>query len=355
MMRKIRAWMARARPAWRQRDKAMLIERLGMYIGAGLPVDRALLAAADGAPARQEDSLKRAAAAAGSGQPFWKAIDREARLPASVRGIVSCGEASGGLASALASAASVMERSADMKSKCLSAMAYPAVIACATVAISIGLMRGVMPQIEPLLKGIGSGLPPLTVAVMAASDLLASYWGYGLSATAALAAVLWYGHRFTPVRAAIQRALALVPLVGPAAHAYSASAMARSLGALMASGMPVDAAYGEAIGAVPLLKLRRSLEAKKEGVSRGEPLNAALKPALPAYASSIVAAGEMSGDVAAALVRAADIMDKELDRSLKRAASLIEPLMMMAMGTAVGTVALSIMMPIYDMSKALQH
>jgi type II secretory pathway component PulF len=76
---------------------------------------------------------------------------------------------------------------------------------------------------------------------------------------------------------------------------------------------------------------------------------------MPSYVAPLVAAGEASGNLGKALSRAARILDRELDHSLKRLTALIEPAMMLGMGAAVGSIALSIMMPIYDISKALQH
>jgi type II secretory pathway component PulF len=146
-----------------------------------------------------------------------------------------------------------------------------------------------------------------------------------------------------------------IPIAGSLIRKYSLAIFCQSIGALVESGEGTDSAFCKTAAAVGFIPLQTRLMARSSMISRGDPLSDALKNDAPAYVSSLVAAGEASGHLGQTLTRAAILLDRELDQSLKRLTSLVEPVMMICMGSVVGVIALSIMMPIYDISKAIQH
>ena len=346
----------RLRARWSRKDKLLLIERLEMYVTAGMPIDRGLAAAGEGLSRRQRGSLGRVQLAVESGQTMSGALSNEIRLPPAIVGLISCGESSGAVALTLKSAHLLMEREDELVKKCLSAMTYPTVIGLAAIGLTIGLVRGVMPQIIPLLLGLHADLPPLTKIVIAISQ---GFMAYGLFLLAALVAIstggIWTYKKSAKLRYLIHRMIMSTPIVGSLVSRYSLAIFFQSMGALVESGMAADTAFIRTAPSVSLLPLRRRLESAAPRVSRGEPLHAAFMRGMPSYISPLIAAGEASGNLGSALSRAAGILDRELDHALKRLTALIEPIMMLGMGGAVGSIALSIMMPIYDISKALQH
>ncbi|MDE1975053.1 MAG: type II secretion system F family protein [Patescibacteria group bacterium] len=350
--RLIQKWLDK----WKTKDKALLIESLSLYISAGLRVTDALDATAANMSVRKKACISRIKTDFEHGRSLSSALKEEVGLPSSTVGLVACGESSGSLGSALASAHYVMERAADMKSRCLSSMAYPALIGLATSALTLGLVRGVIPQIEPLLKGMGTGLPLMTKVVVAFSDAVASYWLQMIAVAAAAATVAAVAYaRSEAAHRASQWMLVHIPIAGGAFRRYALSMLLRSLGVLIDNGMPIDTAYSQAVSEVTILGMRSSLLTGLPRVRRGEKLSSIMSAVLPPYASSLISAGEASGAVGQTIIRAADIMDRDLDQTLKRLSSLMEPMMMLVMGGVVGTVAISIMMPIYDISRALQH
>ena len=149
-----------------------------------------------------------------------------------------------------------------------------------------------------------------------------------------------------------------VPIVGPIVCNYSASVFLRSCGSLIESGVPSDEAYASTSSTVSLLPLRNSLSAKATSIARGVAMGTALSDKtlrLPAYVAPLLLAGGSSGALGTSALRAAGIIDRDIEHALKRLTSLIEPCMMLVLGLAVGAIALSIMMPIYDISRVLQH
>lgn len=148
-----------------------------------------------------------------------------------------------------------------------------------------------------------------------------------------------------------------MPIVGRLARYYSLALTVRSLGSLVESGAALGESYVRVAETMPLLPLRSAFKKKSADISRGVPLGTVLSgmKRMPSYIAPLVSAGEASGTLGISLVRAADILDRDIEHALKRLTALVEPVMMAGMGCAVGAIALSIMMPIYDVSKALQH
>ncbi len=341
---------------WSRKDKFLLIERLEMYVSAGLPIDRALGAAGEGLSKRQRGSLFRIQNAVESGQSLSSALSREIRLPPAIVGLISCGESSGTIATTLKSAHALMERQDELLKKCLSALTYPSVIGLAAIGLTVGLVRGVMPQIIPLLLSLHANLPILTKIVIAVSEGFMSYGAFLLIGIVLISiGGVWAYKKMIRIRFIVHRLLMSIPIVGSLTNRYALAVFFQSMGALVGSGMPADEAFIRTASSIGLIPLRRRLESIAPKVSRGEPLHEAFGKGMPAYIAPLIAAGEASGNLGSALSRAAAILDRELDHSLKRLTALIEPVMMLGMGAAVGSIALSIMMPIYDISKALQH
>lgn len=332
-----------------------LIENLEMYASSGLPIVKALELVGHALVKKRRESIVRAYNAVEAGQMLSPVLSKEVGISDAIAGLISCGEESGRLGESLRVAHAIMTRQDELIKKCLSAMTYPTIIGLATVALTIGLMRGIMPQIIPLLSGLHTDLPLLTKITIASSNLMGSYGIYILAGlvTASISVSFIY-RKLNGVRSIIQKVVLEFPILGGVIRSYALAIFFQSLGALVESGMNVDLAYESASMAVSLLPLRRSLMSKIDNVRHGEAMSLSFNKDMPPYISPLIAAGEASGRLGQSLGRAAHLIDRELDHSLKKLTSLIEPIMMIGMGCIVGSVALSIMMPIYDISRALQ-
>jgi type II secretory pathway component PulF len=341
--------------------KAELIAFFGqfeMYARSGMQLDQALASMKSSLKGARAEKLGRVEEAVRGGRPASAALMSEFRLPAAVAGLIECGEDSGTLPDALAACRAMLERQDELMKKVLSAMAYPAVIGVATLALTIGLVEGVIPQMAPLLLGLHAGLPFLTRAVIYASRFVETYW-LPLCATGSVAAAASYiSYRRAEIfRRIVQAFVMKIPFIGRLQCTYVIAVFFGSCGSMAEAGISAIHAYEKAANAVSLLPLRRRLTDRLEMLARGQTFCAALEddPHLPSYAASILRAGESSGKLGASMKKIAEMLEKELDHSVKRFTALLEPTMMLGMGGIVGTVVLSIMMPIYDISKALQR
>lgn len=334
----------------------MLLERLELYISSGLPVDQALNICAEGLKKKQKVVLSRIGESVQAGSSLASGLQREVNLSATVSGLIKHGESSGSLAGSLLSARQLLERQEELLKKSISAMIYPGVIGGFACLLIIGLTRGVLPQIIPMLKSLNVELPFLTRAVIAFSEGLSAYGLYILFA--AIACLIIWPLLYKKQRRIgyyAQVILIRLPLVGSLFYRYSLIVFLRSLGALVDSGVQINVAYSGTVQTLTLLPLQKYLLQSESSISKGVPLGKILsvKP-IPSFLGPLISAGESSGNLGTSIIRAASILDREMEHSLKKMTALIEPIMMIGLGLVVGSIALSIMMPIYDISRVLQ-
>ncbi len=262
-----------------------------------------------------------------------------------VVGLVRAGEAAG-LDFALDEAAKHLEREAELRGKLRAALTYPLVL-LATGAGTIGvLVMAVLPRYVALLGDVGDALPTSTRLLLGLSGFLGAQWPL-LTVTAIGAFLLAYrGLRTTSGH----ELLLDVPIIGGIRRGMATARAARTLGAMLQSGAPVLTALHGAISAAGDKAIARRLEVATERVRRGESLAAALaaEAALDAPALELLAVGEESGRVGMVLAHAADLAETDATRTLGAAVNVLEPTLIVALGGAIGFVALALLQAIYS-------
>lgn len=333
------------------------MERLEMYLMSGINLHQALTIVSESSPSKQRKALEKVRHAVETGKILSSALSLEIQVPSVIRGLISHGEASGRLAESLAAARSLLERQDELRKKCASALAYPVIIGIFALLLTFGLVRGVMPQIIPLLKGLHVQLPFLTRAVIWISDAIALYGWQGTSViTISGGAALVFYKKLRFFKQGTHALFLRIPIAGKLIRDYELSVFLRSWGGLVESGLPVAEAFAKTSLTISLLPVRTFFLKKAEEIATGSSVaRIFVDPGLPIHIGPLLVAGEASGFLGQAMIRSASILERDIEHSLKRLTALIEPLMMAGMGVAVGAIALSIMMPIYDISKALQR
>ena len=344
---------------WKNRDILLLMERLELYLAAGLTIDKALMVARDGATIAQRKSLENITQSVISGMLFSRSLSSQMKLTETVIGLIRHGESSGDLGKAIGTAHSIMEKGQELRKKCISALIYPTSIGVFALVLTIGLMHGVMPQIIPLLSSLHVALPILTRIVMGLSEFITSYGIYFVISIFIGFMIIQILYRRSYGTKRLCHMIGMrSPIVGPIICAYSWSLFMRSCGALVDTGVSLPDAYERSASHILLYPLRDLMKERTRHLRNGASLAEVMlipTPRLPAYAASLISAGEMSGTLGSSLIRVSSIIDRDLDHNLKKMTVLIEPVMMAGIGIVVGSIALSIMMPIYDMSRILQN
>lgn len=341
-----------AQASLRPEELAAGLRLLGSLLGAGLPMDRALTVFLQIAPTGWSGPLlENIRAKAREGERISDALHSTIlTLPGFVRGLIAAGDANGGLADGLVRAADELESANAARAALRAALAYPALLAVAgTVAVGI-LVGVVLPRFAELLSDLGQSLPWSTRVVLAVSAGARAAFVPALLA-AVLSAVAWHWWIASTVGARTRAANALlrVPVVGRIRAAAAGARVTATLGALLATRVPLATALEQAGGAAGDAAIAQRLDDARERVLTGETLSRALSlsEAVPPSAIQLIRAGEATGDVSAMLVYAAKLDRERVQTELRALVRLVEPVMILAFGGLVALVAASLLQAVY--------
>lgn len=286
------------------------------------------------------------------GRRLSDAMGREPRsFPPLYRAMVSAGESAGTLPQILERLADLQERQAAIRSKVLSAIAYPLVLAFVAMFVVMSLMIWVVPKVVEQFDTVGQQLPLLTRIVMGISQFLGSYWWALLLGLAAFALISWRALQDDAIRLRFDSFLLRIPLIGRLTRDLHAARMARTLATMVASRLPLLEGLVLTGNTIHNRRLKQASDEITEAVRGGGSLSAALRrtgifPPLLVYLS---ASGESSGQLDSMLERAADYLEREFDGFTAAALSLLEPAIIVIMGGVVATIVLSILLPILQL------
>lgn len=286
------------------------------------------------------------------GRRLSEAMAREpASFPPLYRGMVAAGEGSGTLPVILERLAALLERQGQVRSKVLSAIAYPVVLAFVATFVIFALMVFVVPRVVEQFEDIGQQLPFLTRAVIGVSHVLAGWWWALLLGLVAIGVAGARALRDEGLRMKADRALLRVPLIGRLLRDLYAARMARTLSTMVASRLPLLEGLKLTTETVDNRALRAATAQIAESVRTGGSLSGALKRAgiFPPLLVYLAASGEASGRLDLMLERAADYLEREFDSFTAAALALLEPAIIVAMGALVALIVLSILLPILQL------
>jgi type IV pilus assembly protein PilC len=270
--------------------------------------------------------------------------------------MVKAGEESGTISQALGMVAKQMDRSYTLTKKVRGAMIYPSIILCAIVIISVLMLMYVVPTLSSTFKSLGVGLPFATRVIVGASDFMAHN---AIIVFIALAA--FFGGIFAFVRSKTGGRIILavslkLPVIGQLVQETFTARAARSLASLLASGVEMLTAIGiskEVVGDNPFGKV---LEEAETRVRKGEPLSAAFADhanLYPFFFGDMISVGEETGKVADMLGQVAEYYETNVEEGTKDLSTIIEPMLMLVIGVAVGIFALAMIAPIYSLSSKI--
>ncbi|HEY0151356.1 MAG TPA: type II secretion system F family protein [Longimicrobium sp.] len=327
------------------------IRYLATLLSAGFPLDRAL-----GAVARVAGRNDVAAAVAevrarvrGGARLAEGMAEHPDIFPRFAVGMVRAGERGGYLGESLDRLAVQLEREQALRARLASAMLYPAVMVLVGAGALATLFVQVLPRFVELLADTGSQLPRSTALLLATGDFAGRWWPALLMAPVLLAAGLAAVRATEEGRLAVDQALLRAPVAGKIRRSVAAVRLARALSTLLRSGMPILPALETAAEAQSDAAVAADVLRVREEVRAGDGLAVSLRRGgvYPFSFLQMVEVGEEGGRLPEMLERAADAMEGEVERSLERLLRLVEPVMIVAFGGAVGFVALSLLQAIY--------
>ncbi len=335
-----------------RRQLAEFTRQLAMLVKAGLPLVRALevVARQERSPAFAE-VLANLVEAIRAGGTFSDGLERYPRIFDRLYiNMIRAGESGGVLDVVLLRLAQFQEKNIQVRGRIKAALTYPAIIIIVAGLIVLALMTFVVPKFEVIFAGAlkGQALPALTQLVLAGSNLIKTQALPLAGAMLVLGGVLKFAIRSTRVQRWLDWAKLRLPLFGDLWRKAAIARFARTLGTLLASGVPILQSLVIARDTSGNAHLSEGIQTVHDRVKAGEGVAGPLRATgiFPDMVPSMIEVGEETGGLPDMLARVADNYDEEVDQAVTALTSLIEPLMIVMMAVMVGTIVLALFLPI---------
>lgn len=328
--------------------------QLAGLVGSGLPLERALTALADEADdQRQRELVAHLKSEVNAGASFARALASAPKdFDEVYRAVVAAGEQSGALGIVLEKMADDLEEQQALRAKLIGAALYPAIVSFIAVVIVIFLVTYVVPQVASVFTNSKRALPGLTVAMLAISDFVRHQGWIALLALLLGGGGLMLALRNEGFRERFDAGWLNLPVIGRLSRGYNAARFASTLAMLAGAGVPILKALQAAAETLSNRAMRADAMDALVRVREGAPLASAMagKKRFPGLLAMFARLGEQTGTLPAMLGRAASQMGAEVQRRAMALATLLEPLLIVAMGVAVMLIVLAVLLPIIQLN-----
>lgn len=264
---------------------------------------------------------------------------------------VRAGEEAGDLAAVFSALADHLEQASSERAQISSALVYPAFITAVALLVCAILMTTVAPELAAMFALSGHELPRITRVALAISGWIEAHWLLlGLLATGAVAGLL-LSSVWPPLRQLRARIALRLPLIGALIRRDAAVQYLNTLALVLTCRQTVISATEAATEVLEIARFRAEAQAVSEAIRRGDPLARSLRHLsfLPPVARQLIQAGEAAANLAQMSDRSARLLEDSLRSDRKRIATLLEPILMLLVGTLVLAIILSVLLPIFDL------
>lgn len=343
----------------RMRRVAMFCRQLYVLVSSGTPLVDAL-----GALERQAN------------EPAWKSVVAQIRVKveqgdtlskameshpeyfdAIARSLLAAGESGGSFDSMLDRLASLVRKQVQTRNAVRGAMIYPSLLIVVSIAVLTLMLTFVLPRFAQLFQSMSVPLPPTTKFLVLLSDGLIHYWWAVIASViaAALGVYFWIGTETG--RVAIHTLLIRMPLFGPTIRNFTVARIIRVLGVLITGKVPMLEALAltrQTAGNVHYTALMHKAE---EAVTRGSTISSVFAESdlVTPSLTEAIRSGEQSAQIGGLLLNMADFLDEENEVVVKSLTSIIEPIILIALGLLVGFIAMSLFLPLFDLTSMTQR
>jgi len=270
--------------------------------------------------------------------------------------LVNAGEQAGILDGVLDRLATYKEKMLAIKGKIKSALFYPVMVVTVAFIITAGIMIFVIPSFKTLYAGSGQGLPALTEGVIFVSDMFVEWWYVIFGALFGGLYALSYSLKHSPkFKAKVDAWILKVPVFGPLIEKATVSRWSRTFSSMFAAGVPMVESLDSVAGASGNNVFYEATMRIKSEVATGTSLAASLQGTgvFPNMLIQMVAIGEESGALDTMLTKVADYYEREVDDAVAGISSLMEPIIMVVLGTLIGTIVIAMYLPIFKMGSVV--
>ena len=271
--------------------------------------------------------------------------------------MVRAGEVSGSLDRALLSLAGTMEKQVELKGKIKSAMAYPVASLCIVLAIAAAILLFIVPVFKGIFNELGGKLPLPTLVLVAISNICVHYFPFVLAGLVLLAIGFRKLINTPNGRVAWDTAKLKAPIFGELMRKTAVSRFTSTLSALLSAGVPVLEALEITRDTVNNVVAAKGVDSIIAGVRKGDPIARGLvgHPIFPAMVTHMINVGEETGALDTMLSKAAAFLDSEIERTVESLTSLLEPLMIVVLGGAVGSMVICLYLPMFKVDTLINN
>ena len=268
--------------------------------------------------------------------------------------LVEAGEQAGALETLLDKIATYKEKTEAIKKKIKKALTYPAAVLIVAFVVTTILLIFVIPSFEDLFQGFGADLPSFTRMVIDLSAFVrAKGWVIAIIAVAAVSAFLYFKKRSRQMRHFLDRMMLKMPIIGPILQKASIARYARTLSTMFAAGVPLVEALESVAGATGNIVYEVGVMQMRDEVATGQRLQRAMENTelFPNMVVQMIAVGEETGSMETMLSKIADFYDDEVDAAVAALTALLEPLMIVFLGGAIGGILIAMYLPIFKIAE----
>lgn len=270
--------------------------------------------------------------------------------------IIRAGETSGNLKSSVEHIADNIEKNYNLTNRVKGALTYPAIVLVVFFIVGFLVMTFIVPKLLEMIKSLDVAVPWYTKALILVSDFFASYWWAMLIIIIGAVAALIYYIRTEEGTQEWDRIKIKIPKFGGIYKGIYMTRFSENLSVLLASGIPIIKALNVVAAVVGNNVYEKIILSAAEEVRTGGNMSNALKkhPEIPPIVTQMIKIGEESGKTDEILKEVAKFYEQETDNVTKNLTALIEPVLIVIMGVAVGLLAVSVILPIYDVASKIQ-
>ncbi|WP_435012309.1 type II secretion system F family protein [Xanthomonas arboricola] len=268
------------------------------------------------------------------------------------RNLVRAGEGAGVLETVLDTVATYKENIEALKGKIKKALFYPAMVVAVAIIVSAILLIFVVPQFEEVFKSFGAELPAFTQIIVNASRFMVAYWWLLLLITGGSIFGFIFAYKRSPrMQHGMDRLILKFPIIGQIMHNSSIARFARTTAVTFKAGVPLVEALGIVAGATGNKVYEEAVLRMRDDVSVGYPVNMAMKQVnlFPHMVVQMTAIGEEAGALDVMLFKVAEYFEQEVNNAVDALSSLMEPLIMVFLGTVVGGMVIGMYLPIFKL------
>lgn len=337
-----------------RKDIIYFTNQLAIMVDAGVPVSTAL----EGVSSQLEnqtlrDILIQIQKSVEAGSDLSTALEEFPRcFDQTYVNLIKASEASGTMPQMLTRIASQAEEEQETIQNVKGALIYPAVMFLMCIGVCIFLLTYVFPKLMPMFAARGAAVPTPTKLMIFVSTMITSYWYLLLLFLAILGAAFYYIRSQAWGKAACDWLIIRLPIFGTMLKKLAISRSIRTLATTINAGVPMLEAIQLSAGATDNIHFKQSWEDISEQVTSGKQIHEALegKTLFPTTMQQMIASGESTGRLGMVLNKLSDYFDREVKVAIKSATTMVEPIMVVCMGSIIGFIALSMLLPIFTLS-----